>query len=247
MKSTFAISAFLLIALSAFAPNANASVMSYGFTHITTNSGAVSASSVASQLQVDVWDAAATNTVAFTNFYSGLGLFSPVAPVNVGPAKVLFVFRNNVGLASSISEIYFADGTLLSQHGIHNSLSGYTAYTAGASPGNLPNGSSVGFYATTAFSADAVGNPSKGINASNDLAGLSYTLQSGQTYSDTIASLADGRLRIGLHLRAIGQFSESFVNGGNGRVPEPASLAVWGLGILGLTVGEWNRRRKIID
>lgn len=235
--------AFVCVALVCHS-RADASVMTYSFFNITSNSGATNSAAVAAQLRVDVWDPAAANSAAFTNFYAALGLFGPVSPVNVAPASVLFVFRNNVGLASSISEIYFDDGTILAQHGIYNSLSGYTSYTAGANPGNLPAGNTVGFEATTSFSADAVGNPNKGINRSNDLAGLSYTLKSGQNYADTIASLADGRLRIGLHLRAVGTYSESVVNNPPQffAVPEPGALLVWGIGMAGFALVPFRRR-----
>ena len=56
------------------------------------------------------------------------------------------------------------------------------------------------------------------------------------TYADVIAALADGSLRLGLHVGSIPtDYSDSFINGpptlggGPPAVPEPMSVAVWSL------------------
>ncbi len=232
-----------MFAALAIAATAHASVQTYGFTNISNNSGV--AGSVASQLFVDVWDKPQANSAAFTSFYNDLGGFESVSAIDIGAASVLFVFRNNVGTAANIAEVYFDDGTLLAQSGVYNSISGFTDFAGGsANPSDLPGGNTVGFTATTAFSADvAPGPPGNGVDVAADLLGLSYTLQGVQTYNDTIASLASGDLRIGLHVRSIGTNSESdaFVNGAV--IPEACSIVTWTLLCTVGLIGVRLRRR----
>jgi PEP-CTERM motif len=247
MNRTFAL-AIACAVVCCLSNGAVASVMTYGFSNISNNSGVAAA--VATQFNVDVWDVPGANSAAFTNFYSALG-YTAVSPVNIAPASVLFIYRNSVGIASSISEIYLDDGTILAQHQIFNTMNavsgGLTNFTAGANPGNLPGGNTLNppFVATASFSADAQGNPSNGINTAVDLAGLSYTLQGTQDYNDTLAALADGSLRIGLHVRGIGPNgqSDAFVNTVNNVVPEPGTLLIWGMGMAAFA-SACPRRRK---
>lgn len=203
---------------------------SIGFQRITSNN----AENVASQLAAEVRDQA----MASSDF-----------GINILANEVLFTFTNSVGIPSSISEIYFDDGTLLAQSSIINSIGGSTSFTGpGANPSDLPSGNNVSppFSATVGFSADAVGNPSLGVDTSSDIVGLVFQLQAGKSFADVLSSISDGSLRIGLHVRAIGEAggSDSFVNTGgpSGGIPEPSSLFVWGL--LGTVVfsTRWLRR-----
>ncbi len=189
-----------------------------------SNTNAANVTAGAAQLFVDVTDPAGTH-------------------------NVLFTFRNSGPVASSIGEIYFDDGSLLAQSIITNMTSGgFTNFTGpGATPGNLPagNNASPAFNALAQFSSDAQGNPSNGVNPGESFSIL-YTLQGTQDYSDVIAELQDGRLRIGLHVRAFqpGNGSESFVNLplSVAAIPEPSTIAFFGLGTLLL----WHRSRKRI-
>jgi hypothetical protein len=225
---------------------ASASFTTISFERITSNS----AENVASQLTAALWDATQANAE-----YS----------LTLAANEVLFTFQNNVGIQSSISEVYFDDGTILAQSSVYNSLGGSTSFTGmGANPSNLPSGENVvpPFVATTGFSADAVGNPSVGVDTAADILGLSYTLQSGLGYLDTVAALADGSLRIGLHLRSIGdaEDSDAFVNsppppppppppptpGPTPGVPEANGLVIWALlGLVGL-VYNWKRVKNFV-
>src|SRR3989337_434902 len=68
-----------------------ASIQTFGFFNITNNGNP----DVASQLSVDVWDKAQADA----NF-----------GITLNAGNILFVFKNAVGIASSITDIYFDDG-----------------------------------------------------------------------------------------------------------------------------------------
>ncbi len=175
----------------------------FTFVNISNNSGI--ASSVASQLLVDVID-------------SG--------------ANVDFKFTNAVGTASSITDIYF-DQVLALFTGISSiSDSGAgVAFASPASPADLPEGGTIGF--TADFSADSDSPPSpNGVDAASEWVTISLALGSG-TYADIINALNSGALRVGLHVQAIGinEDSDAFVNT---PVPEPGFYGLLSLGLGGL-------------
>lgn len=155
---------------------------------------------------------------------------------NIDADEVLFVFTNNVGIASNIAEIYLDDGTIVAQmNSVLNSLAGFTDFRGGsARPGNLPAGNTVSFAAISSFSADVnPGPPKKGVDVAADALGIVYQLKSGLALADVEAALASGELRVGMHLRSIGTGggSDSFVNSAT-LIPEPASAV---LSLLALT------------
>lgn len=213
----------VLIAGVLVSPMASAGVI-FGFDRITNNGGDPG---VDSQLTVDVSDE--------------------------GGGKVRFTFGNAGPLASSITDVYFDDGTLL---GISSVINGAgVSFTGGSgSPGNLPSGNTINFDTTAGFLADsnAPAQPN-GVNPGETLA-IIFNLINSKTYADTLAAMAlslanpgvdmFNGLRIGIHVQgfANGQ-SESYVNMGNPptRVPEPATLGLLGIGLLGLC---FLRRRR---
>lgn len=156
------------------------------------------------------------------------------------PGSATFRFTNNVGIASSISEIFYdydpaaiTGEALLLQNG--------TQFSAGgANPGNLPGGGGLTppFVAVAMFSADAQGNPSVGIDLASDWLEMRFTLAPNRTFQDVVNDLNSGELRIGLHVRSIGTSgdSDAFVNTAQ-VIPLPP--AVWaglsGLALVGLT------------
>jgi hypothetical protein len=198
------------LALVAACGVANADPVTLGFTRITNNASV----NPEAQFSVIVSDA--------------------------GGGLVDFKFLNNVGIASSITDVYFEDGTLLAIAQITSSAG--VSFSEGASPGNLPGGNAVGFVATTGFTADS--NPPvspNGVNTATEWLNIRYSLQGGQTFNDTIASLNNGTLRIGMHVQSIGTEGDSdgFVNTVVIPLPTTAGLALAGLGAVAI-----RRRRK---
>jgi hypothetical protein len=213
----------LLLAVGLLMMARPAAALTIGFVKLT-NSGNTD---VASQLFVEITDAT-------------------LAPPNDEPAKVAFKFTNNVGTASSITDIYFADGTLLGISTIADSGAG-VAFAAPASPGNLPGGNlaSPPFVTTQNFSLDSNSGPpgvsANGVNAASEWVTVTFDLINGKTFADTVAALNDGSLRIGLHVQSIGvtSGSDSYIN----TVPDGGlTISLLGMALAGL--GLAARRRQ---
>lgn len=203
--------------LAAAAFSAQASAASLSFDCITYNSAANCAIGEA-QLSVDV--------------------------SAVGASQVLFKFMNAGTAASSITDIYFDDGTLLGIASI--SQPGGVSFSQYASPPDLPGGNNISppFQTTAGFLADS--NPPvqpNGVNPGEWL-GITFNLRSGGTYADVLSEQGDGTLRVGIHVQGYaGGGSESFVN-----TPVPLPAAVWlmGSGLLGLgALGRRKGARKV--
>ena len=201
-----------VVALGAFWFAAPSSAATLGFGCIT-NSIAGDCAIGAAQTSVDVSDA--------------------------GGGQVLFTFHNAGPAASSIADVYFDDGSLLALAFIVNGPG--VSFSQGASPPDLPGGNNASppFTVTAGFSADsdAPVQPN-GVNPGEAL-GIRFTLQGGASYLDVLDDLADGSLRIGIHVQGFATGgSESFVN-----VPEPGALALLAVALAALTARESSRRR----
>lgn len=173
--------------------------------------------------------------------------------------KVLFVLTNSGSDASRISEVYFDDGALLGITDLidsdDNSALVPSAWNVdfsegSASPPELPAGNTIGFETTAGFLADTdsgQGGAAKGVDPGEEL-GVIFDLQGDLTVLDVIASMNDAQasgltLNIGVHVTGFASGgSEGFVTN-LPEVPEPTSLAIWGLGVLGLA-GVRRRRKK---
>jgi len=205
-----------LISVGTFAANAQAVTLGFG---CITNNLAGDCAIGELQLTVDVTDA--------------------------GSDTVLFEFFNSGSAQSTISEIYFDDGSLLAIASIDKTgkdeLIG-VSFSEGASPPDLPGGNSISpaFQVTAGFLADA-DNPAPkwGVNIGESV-GITYTLQGMQTFTDVIDELTTGELRIGLHVTNFESGgSESFVNN---PVPVPAAVWLFGSGLLGLVAVARRKR-----
>jgi hypothetical protein len=175
--------------------------------------------------------------------------------------SVDFTFTNLSSLESSVTEIYFDDGTLLALATVTDSGPGVLFSQIGSgSPGNLPGGNSITpkFETTAGFVIDTgSGGNTRGVE--NKLDGdvqefvtINFTLQPGRNYNDTLTALTgplgDGLdLRVGLHVRGFNlpggygsSVSESFVNLSS-PIPETDGLLLIGAGLLALG---WTRSRR---
>lgn len=210
-----------LSAVGLAAGTAHAAPVTYTFSNITANSLANAATGEA-QLSV---------TVSAGNIAT----------------QVKFRFDNAGPNPSSITDLYWDDGTLLGIASITDSGGG-VAFSQGASPGNLPGGNPHGFQATAGFMADS--DPAVQPNGVNpgEWVEVTFNLINGKTFADTITALAGGvDLRIGIHVQGFqGGGSESFVNGPPGdTVPVPAPPALL-MGVIGFAgIAALRRFRKV--
>ena len=205
----------VLVALASTA--ASGTQVTYGFGNITNNGGV--GGNYNSQLSVTVSD-------------DGL-------PAN----QVEFIFENDVGLESSITDVYFDDGTLLSLAGISSSAG--VSFAPNASPPNLPGGNTLTNPFQATFSADSVPPTTEnGVNASNEFLTVRFNLVAGQTFNDVIAALNSEALRVGIHVQAQanGQ-SNSYVT----FIPLPAGVWAGAAGLAGVLGLSWLRRRSLTN
>lgn len=171
-----------------------------------------------------------------------------------GGTQVQFHFTNNVGTASSITDIYFDENDPPTFLAAPMTLSGSAGvdFSQGASPGNLPGGGTF----DAVFSADST-PPSapNGINGATEWLNITFNLGANQTFATVINALSTGALRLGLHVQAIGPTgtSSSWINDGNGGpnppppppapIPEPATMLMLGSGLAGLAAKVRAQRR----
>ncbi|MBL9032962.1 MAG: hypothetical protein JNM80_14795 [Phycisphaerae bacterium] len=167
----------------------------------------------------------------------------------VSSSVVRFRFTNTAVIYCSISEIYYDNRNSAPLSSLMTPLNqfGATFTGGGANPGNLPGGQNLSpaFSATAVFSADAQGNPANGLDTAADWLEMDFVLGAGKTFNSVVDAIANGDLRIGLHVRAIGTSgdSDSFVNGNPPNVIPlpPAALA----GLAGLAGVAVLRRRRV--
>ena len=187
------------------------------FFHISDNSG--QAAAVATQLTVEVEQGADDTEASFT-------------------------FWNNVGIAASITDVYFDDGSLLDIASISSSAG--VSFSEGAAPPDLPGGNCCSFSAS--FSADSNDPVSaNGVDSSTEWLTIIFNLVAGMTFADTIAALISGDLRLGMHVQAIGTSGDSdgFINNALDPVPLPAGLLLFLSGLAGIGfLGRYKSKRS---
>ncbi len=155
--------------------------------------------------------------------------------VDNGDSIAEFTFYNDSTVQSTITNIYFDDGTLIGATlGIIN---GPGTLFAEDGPTNLPGGNIIGFDADREFNIGATQPPpDNGINniGPGEWVTIEFDLVGG-TLQDVLDELNSGALRVGVHIQDFTDgSSESAVN-----VPEPATICLFGLGGLALL-----RKRK---
>jgi hypothetical protein len=170
--------------------------------------------------------------------------------------QAIFTFFNDVGIVpysnpSSITDIYFDDGTLL---GIASITSSYgVSFSQYASPKNLPGANNVTpkFETTAGFSLDSNSPVSQnGVDKNTEWVQVTFDLLSGKTYAHTLAALAKtpgalDELRVGIKVQAInGPQSNAYVNN-TPTLPVPDSGATASLLLVGLASVGLVARRKI--
>jgi hypothetical protein len=154
--------------------------------------------------------------------------------MDLGLSGVKFRFNNAGPLVSSISEVYFDNGTLLGISSVaHSSGDPWTG--GSANPGNLPGGNTASppFVATAGFLAEANPSPAQNGVRQGEYVDVVFALQGGGTYADVLSELMTGELRIGMHVIAFQSGgSVSLVNAPV--VPVPAAVWLFGSGLIAL-------------
>ena len=186
-------------------------------------------------------------TLSFENITNNTGtdLSGQISVVSTSVAGgVEFTFTNDVGTASSITDIYFDLGTntsLFSGTSIV-SMSDGVSYDISPHPNDLPGGNTVGF--TSDFGGDSTSpkTSANGVNATGEYITFLLTLGAGYNYDDYLADLMNGTFRVGMHIQAIAGIdcessadpecgSDSYVN--VNPVPVPAAAWLFGTALFG--------------
>jgi len=216
----------LLLVAGMIGAIAAANAFEVTFSAISNNSG--QADAVAPQLVVDVSQDFGTANQAY------------------------FLFSNEGPIASSICDIYFDADSILGPIDslIDATMEGFTGgqvdFEVGAAPPDLSGGNTISPHFVATGSADSESPVEEnGINPGEWL-GIIVNL-AGVDFAGVQQAVADGSLRIGLHVQAIGTSgdSDAFVNGPPPprppQVPDASATAMLlGLALLGL---EGLRRR----
>jgi hypothetical protein len=156
--------------------------------------------------------------------------------VSNGEGSVDFTFYNESLVPSSLSAIYFDDGSLLGLAAVTNGPG--TSFTQPATPDNLPGANLLDppFVTTNEFCIDGDPPPSQnGVNPVDageplEWVQVTFDLVGDATLADVLDELDTGVLRIGIRITALPDgSSESAIN-----IPEPATAFILGLGFFTL-------------
>lgn len=253
--------AALLGCAAAFSAPSRAEASFYSeFSKVTSNSEGNP--NIGSQISFTMYDSSENTTL---NTLYGFTVTS---------SQVAFVFKNNVGNASSVTDIYFQDGpppsgtpkVLGSVATLHESAGVSMATTAATAPPGANNLSPA--WSTTFQVSTSPNPPTNGINASTEWLGVVFNVAAGKTSADVYQALGnwafngnppnpttgtDTRWSLvnptGESLR-VALHVKSIAPGGGSDiyvsvVPEPSSFALIGVGMMSvLAVGSRKLLRK---
>ena len=167
-----------------------AQALQFNFNNITHNN-AVNESTGERQLLVDVTDSFGKEDLASNN--------------------VLFKFSNVGPFASSMTQIYFDNSTVLKSTGTIVDSGAGVDFAAASGRMNLPGGNTVNF--SPDFAIKSTGAVSQnGVNP-GEWVSVFFNLSTNKTLKDVFNDLKSGSLRVGMHVQAFSnEGSEAFVN-----------------------------------
>lgn len=158
--------------------------------------------------------------------------------------SIAFKFLNNIGIKSSITDIYFDMGntSLFSKISMYSDSGSGVEFDNSANPANLPAGNTISF--SSDFSGDSP-TPAKGVDKLGEWVTFLGVLSAGKSLNALLDALKSGNFMVGLHVQSIGSNgqSDSYVNKVEvSAVPLPAAAWLFGSALMGFVVVS-NRRR----